>query len=60
MSDLIKTITVPKWGLTMEEGKVVTWLVAEGETFSSGDELLELETSKIANVVEAMAMPVLH
>ncbi len=55
MSDPIKTITVPKWGLTMEEGKVVTWLVAEGETFSSGDELLELETSKIANVVEAQA-----
>lgn len=53
MSDPIKTITVPKWGLTMEEGKVVTWLIAEGETFSSGDEVLELETSKIANVVEA-------
>lgn len=55
MSERIKTITVPKWGLTMEEGKVVTWLIDEGETFSSGDELLELETSKIANVVEAQA-----
>ncbi len=53
MSERIQTITVPKWGLTMEEGKVVTWLIAEGETFSPGDELLELETSKIANVVEA-------
>lgn len=53
MSDPIKSITVPKWGLTMEEGKVVTWLIDEGETFSQGDELLELETSKIANVVEA-------
>lgn len=53
MSERIQTITVPKWGLTMEEGKVVTWLVDEGETIALGDEVLELETSKIANVVEA-------
>lgn len=53
MSERIQTITVPKWGLTMEEGKVVTWLVDEGEMIALGDEVLELETSKIANVVEA-------
>lgn len=53
MNEQIKTITVPKWGLTMEEGKVVTWLVEEGEAIALGDEVLELETSKIANVVEA-------
>lgn len=53
MSERIQTITVPKWGLTMEEGKVVTWLVDEGEAIALGDEVLELETSKIANVVEA-------
>lgn len=53
MSERIQTITVPKWGLTMEEGKVVTWLVDEGEVIALGDEVLELETSKIANVVEA-------
>lgn len=53
MSERIRTITVPKWGLTMEEGKVVTWLVDEGDAVSTGDEVLELETSKIANVVEA-------
>jgi pyruvate dehydrogenase E2 component (dihydrolipoamide acetyltransferase) len=53
MSERIQTITVPKWGLTMEEGKVVAWLVDEGQTLATGDEVLELETSKIANVVEA-------
>lgn len=52
MSD-IRPIEVPKWGLTMEEGTLSTWLVQEGQTFSKGDELCEIETSKIANALEA-------
>ena len=26
----LHAVTVPKWGLTMEEGTLVSWLVAEG------------------------------
>jgi pyruvate dehydrogenase E2 component (dihydrolipoamide acetyltransferase) len=46
-------ITVPKWGLSMEEGVIVEWLVKPGHEVKEGEALLEIETSKIANSVEA-------
>ena len=49
----IRILEVPKWGLSMEEGTVTKWLIDAGQSFAEGDEICEIETSKIANVVEA-------
>lgn len=49
----IRAITMPKWGLSMTEGKVVDWLVEEGAAVQPGDEVMEVETEKIASAVEA-------
>lgn len=44
---------MPKWGLSMTEGTVVQWLVEEGTEVSRGDEIIEVESEKINNAVEA-------
>jgi len=61
MSDnRIKPIVMPKWGLSMKEGKVTGWLAEEGTRIDVGKEILEVETDKIAGVVEAADSGVLR
>ena len=49
----ITALTVPKWGLSMEEGTLVKWLVNEGDSIKHGDGVAELESSKIVNTLES-------
>lgn len=53
MHEKIMPIVMPKWGLTMKEGTLSAWHVAEGQTIAPGQEIMDVETDKIANAVEA-------
>ena len=49
----IEPIVMPKWGLAMQEGMLAEWHVAEGQEVSKGQEIADIETSKIANAFES-------
>jgi len=60
MTDGIYAVTVPKWGIEMQEGTVVEWHAEEGKDLTRGDELIDVETDKIVNTMEAPSSGVLR
>jgi len=56
----IRALTIPKLGMTMKEGKVARWLVAEGAALKAGDPVVDIETEKITSECEAPATGVLR
>lgn len=49
----ITPLIMPKWGLEMREGTIAGWLVDEGTRITVGTPVLDVETDKISNAVEA-------
>lgn len=46
-------VTLPKWGLTMEEATLVEWKVSQGERVREGQVLATVETDKVTNELES-------
>jgi pyruvate dehydrogenase E2 component (dihydrolipoamide acetyltransferase) len=52
-------IVMPRMGLTMETGRIVSWLKQVGQTVKAGEPLLEIETDKATAEVESLESGVL-
>ncbi|MFT8641682.1 MAG: acetoin dehydrogenase dihydrolipoyllysine-residue acetyltransferase subunit [Acetobacter orientalis] len=60
MAQTLVALTMPKFGLAMTEGKLASWTVDVGQATKQGDELADIETSKITSGYESPAAGVLR
>ncbi|MEE3286013.1 MAG: alpha/beta fold hydrolase [Planctomycetota bacterium] len=52
-------IPMPKWGMTMQEGTIGTWLKTEGDQVEAGEDIVEIESDKAIQLVESPASGIL-
>jgi len=52
-------VVLPKSGMGIEEGTILRWLKAVGERVEKGERLVEVETAKAVQEVEALTTGVL-
>ena len=49
----VNEVAMPKFGLSMEEGTIASWLVAEGDAITKGQALAEINSEKLTNNAES-------
>ena len=49
----MEKIVLPRVGLTQEEGTIIVWKIKEGDAFTEGDVIAEMESDKATVDVEA-------
>ncbi len=52
-------VLLPQWGMNMQEGTLIKWLKQEGDVVEAGEPLVEVETTKISDVLDAPVAGVL-
>lgn len=55
-----RILKMPRLGETMDEGKVVGWLIKPGDSFRRGDSIIEIETDKTIAEFPALGDGTLH
>lgn len=48
-------VVMPKWGTGMNEGTIIKWLKSVGDRVEAGEMLVEIETAKSTQELEAPA-----
>jgi pyruvate/2-oxoglutarate dehydrogenase complex dihydrolipoamide acyltransferase (E2) component len=46
-------VVLPKWGVTMQEGTLTGWRVAEGSAVAQGEPIADIVTDKVEAELEA-------
>jgi len=57
---MIEEVYMPKFGMTMTEGKIIKWLKKEGDYVEKDEPLVEIETEKLVNSLDANASGVVE
>ena len=52
-------VRLPQWGMGMDDGVILEWKKAEGDSVVKGEELVDVESAKATAAVEAPASGVL-
>jgi pyruvate dehydrogenase E2 component (dihydrolipoamide acetyltransferase) len=60
MNQRIFPMTMPKWGIEMQQGTVTEWHAVPGKSIVKGEPIVDVETDKIVNSVEAPVSGVLR
>ena len=55
-----RSVTMPKLGVTMDDGTILEWNKAEGDTVEIGELLVTIETDKAATEYESPEAGILH
>jgi len=56
----VHSITIPKWGLSMEKGRLTAWHKQVGDRVAAGEEICDIETDKISGGLEVTDAGVLR
>ena len=46
-------VVLPKWGMTMQDGVIVEWLVKVGDSVTEGQPIAVIETEKVDTDLES-------